>query len=220
MIAVKAGCNALFYALLQCTARRGFTCFYLPLTLLYMPAPDNGILFRHEESKMINSSKPAGVTIAMLMTAVLCLPLASQAQQGPQRGPDAGPLHAMPAPPAGMGASGNGDGLPPFMHGIELSEAQQDKVFAATYAQAPFLREQEKLAFKAHQQLRELAASNAYDDAQAQALARGAAEAMAAISLQRARLEQQLLAVLTPEQRQQVEARRPDGAGRRGPRSR
>jgi len=220
MITVKTGGNALFYALLQWADSRCFTCFYLPLTLLYMPAPDNAILSRHEESKMINSSKPVGATIAMIMTAALCLPLASQAQQGAQHGQDAGPPRAMPGPPPGMGLHGNSDGLPPFMHGIELSEAQQDKVFAATYAQAPFLREQEKIAFKAHQQLRELASSNVYDDSQAQALARSAAEAMAAISLQRARLEQQLLAVLTPEQRQQVEARRPDGAKRPGLRSR
>lgn len=172
---------------------------------------------------MKHSSKPYGsglTTLAMLMTATLCLPLASHAQQAPQRGQDAGPAHHMPGPPPGFRGAGDGDALPLFMHGIELSEAQQDKVFAATYAQAPFLREQEKLAFKAHQQLRELAASNAYDDGQAQALSRSAAEAMAAISLQRARLEQQLLAVLTPEQRQQVEARRHEGPGRPAPRSR
>lgn len=113
---------------------------------------------------------------------------------------------AQPEPPPG---------LPPFLHGIELNEAQQDKVFAATYAQAPELREQEKIAFKAHAQLRELAASSAYDDAKAGALANTAAQAMAKISLLQARLEQQLLAVLTPEQRQQAQQLHD---GRQGPR--
>jgi Spy/CpxP family protein refolding chaperone len=113
---------------------------------------------------------------------------------------------AQPEPPPG---------LPPFLHGIELNEAQQDKVFAATYAQAPELREQEKIAFKAHAQLRELAASSAYDDAKADALANTAAQAMAKISLLQARLEQQLLAVLTPEQRQQAQQLHD---GRQGPR--
>ena len=113
---------------------------------------------------------------------------------------------------------GPAEGLPPFLRGVELSEAQQDKVFAATYAQAPLLREQQKIASRAHQQLRELGASNNYDDAKAVALANGAAQAMAKISLQHARLEQQLLAVLTPEQRQQVEAHREEDGPCPGPR--
>ncbi|MFA6071586.1 MAG: Spy/CpxP family protein refolding chaperone, partial [Janthinobacterium sp.] len=83
----------------------------------------------------------------------------------------------------------------------------------ATYAQAPLLREQEKIAFKAHAQLRELAGSSAYDDAKAGALASTAAQAMAKISLLHARLEQQLLAVLTPEQRKQAQQRRDSRPG-------
>lgn len=109
--------------------------------------------------------------------------------------------------------------MPPFLHGIALSEAQQDKVFAASHAQAPLLREQQKIAFKAHEQLRQLAASSTYDDARAGALANTAAQAMAQASLLQARLEQQLLALLTPEQRQQVEQRRAEHAGQpRAPR--
>lgn len=156
--------------------------------------------------------------IAIVLAAACWLPLASQAQQGPQSGQDGqdgGPPRAMPGPPP---AAGLHEGLPPFMRGIELSEAQQDKVFAATYAQAPLLREQQKIAFKAHQQLRELAASDHYDDARASSLAGSAAQAMAAISLQQARLEQQLLAVLTPEQRQQFAARRPQPGAHPGAR--
>lgn len=156
--------------------------------------------------------KQATVMMSLLLASALGAPLAAHAQQGPDHGPGPGPRMEGPG-------RGFGEGLPPFLRGVELSEAQQDKVFAATYAQAPLLREQQKIAFKAHEQLRELAASNRYDDAKAVALANGAAQAMAKISLQHARLEQQLLAVLTPEQRQQVEARRDeDGPGNdRGP---
>ena len=125
--------------------------------------------------------KYLSIILSLLLLSACSMPLLALAQPGP--------------PP----------GLPPFLHGIELNEAQQDKVFAATYAQAPLLREQEKIAFKAHAQLRAMAASSAYDDAQAGALASTAAQAMATISLQQARLEQQLLAVLTPEQRKQAE---------------
>jgi Spy/CpxP family protein refolding chaperone len=136
--------------------------------------------------------KYLSIVVSLLLLSACSMPLVALAQQ--EAAPDGPPPRAMPGPP--------------FLRGIALSEAQQDKVFAATYAQAPLLREQEKIAFKAHAQLRELAASDAYDDAKAGALASTAAQAMATISLLQARLEQQLLAVLTPEQRQQARQRR------------
>ncbi|MGK5014890.1 Spy/CpxP family protein refolding chaperone [Janthinobacterium sp. HLS12-2] len=157
--------------------------------------------------------KHLSIAVSLLLLSACSMPLLALAQQEPA--PDGTPPRAMPGPPPGFGhgpghgAGGPGaPGLPPFLHGIELSEAQQDKVFAATYAQAPLLREQEKIALKAHAQLRELAGSSAYDDAKASALASTAAQAMAQISLLHARLEQQLLAVLTPEQRKQAQQRR------------
>ncbi|QDG70319.1 Spy/CpxP family protein refolding chaperone [Janthinobacterium tructae] len=167
--------------------------------------------------------KHLSITVSLLLLSACSMPLLALAQQ--ESAPD-GPLaRAMSGPPPGFG-HGPGHvpipgapGLPPFLHGIELSEAQQDKVFAATYAQAPLLREQEKIAFKAHAQLRELAASSTYDDAKAGALANTAAQAMATISLQQARLEQQLLAVLTPEQRKQAQQRRDSRPGPRRPQS-
>ena len=157
--------------------------------------------------------KHLSIAVSLLLLSACSMPLLALAQQA--SAPDGPPPRAMDGPPPGFG---HGPGrLPPFLHGIELSEAQQDKVFAATYAQAPLLREQEKIAFKAHAQLRELAASSAYDDAKAGALANTAAHAMATISLQQARLEQQLLAVLTPEQRKQAQQRRDSRPGPRRP---
>ena len=153
--------------------------------------------------------KHLSIAVSLLLLSACSMPLLALAQQ--ESAPDGPPSRAMPGPPPGLG---HGPGrLPPFLHGIELSEAQQDKVFAATYAQAPLLREQEKIAFKAHAQLRELAASSAYDDAKAGALANTAAHALATISLLQARLEQQLLAVLTPEQRTQAQQRRDSRQG-------
>ena len=119
--------------------------------------------------------KHLSIAVSLVLLSACSMPLLALAQQ--DSAPD-GPLaRAMPGPPPGFGhgpghVPGPGaPGLPPFLHGVELSEAQQDKVFAATYAQAPLLREQEKIAFKAHAQLRELAGSSAYDDAKAGALA-------------------------------------------------
>ena len=158
------------------------------------------------------------IAVSLLLLSACSMPLVALAQPAPAHG--AGPARGNDGPPPALGPGpGGAQGLPPFLHGIALSEAQQDKVFAATHAQAPLLREQQKIAFKAHEQLRQLAASSTYDDARAGALANTAAQAMAQISLLQARLEQQLLALLTPEQRQQVEQRRAEHAGQpRAPR--
>ncbi|HWW69561.1 MAG TPA: periplasmic heavy metal sensor [Duganella sp.] len=118
---------------------------------------------------------------------------------GPDRdGPDSGPRMHGGMPP--FGGPGMG-GPPPFMRGVELSEAQEDKVFAILHEEKPYLREQGKAAAKAHEALREMAGADKYDDAKAASLAQAAATAMANIALQRVRTEQKLLAVLTPEQR-------------------
>lgn len=110
--------------------------------------------------------------------------------------------------PPGMGRPPFGPpgmlGAPPFLRGLELSEAQQDKVFALLHAQVPYLREQEKSARKAHEGLRALAATVPFDDAKAAALAQAAGQAHANIMLQQVRSEQKLLALLTPEQRKQL----------------
>jgi len=127
------------------------------------------------------------------------------------RGPGPG-LHAG-QPPFGGPHMGMG-GRPPFAHGIELSEAQEDKVFAILHAQEPYLRDQGKAAAKAHEALRALGSADQYDDAKAAALAKDGATAMANIALQHVRTEQKLLAVLTPEQRK----KQADGVARRMPR--
>ena len=117
-----------------------------------------------------------------------------------------GPEHGPRGP--GMG------GRPPFAYGIELSDAQEDKVFAIVHAEQPYLHEQGRAAAKAHEALRALGRAEQYDDAKDAALAREAATAMANIALQHVRTEQKLLAVLTPEQRK----KQAEGEARRAPR--
>jgi periplasmic protein CpxP/Spy len=155
----------------------------------------------------------------LLLTATLAMPLAAMADGAPgaapafgqpsapgmdegqpMRGMAGGPVRPgmMPFPAPGMG------GEPPFLRGLELSEAQQDKVFAIRHAQEPYLREQGKAAARAHAGLRELAHGAQYDDARAASLAQAGAQAMANIMLQHVRTEQKLLALLTPEQRKQL----------------
>ena len=120
-------------------------------------------------------------------------------------GPDNGPRMHGGMPPFGAPVM---VGRPLFLRGVELSEAQDDKVFAILHEEKPYLREQGKAAAKAQEALRELADADKYDDAKAASLAQAAATAMANISLQRVRTEQKLLAVLTPEQRKKLDGDR------------
>src|SRR5471030_976174 len=108
------------------------------------------------------------------------------ADAGPPCGPEAGPGHAGPGVPPphfdGMrsGFDGGRSGRPPFgpppgpgidgielpfLHGVELNEGQQDKVFAILHAEAPYLRDQGKAAEKAQAALWTLSDGAAYDDA-------------------------------------------------------
>jgi Spy/CpxP family protein refolding chaperone len=121
---------------------------------------------------------------------------AGPAHEGPGRGgPGLGGV--------GFGGPGFGPGRSPFFRGVELSEAQEDKIFDILHAEAPYLREQSRAAAKAGAALHALATADQYDDAKAAALAQAAATANANIALQHVRTRQKLLAVLTPEQRKQ-----------------
>jgi Spy/CpxP family protein refolding chaperone len=144
--------------------------------------------------------------------------------------PEAPPVASQPVPDGGPGRApgwhgfgGHGPGAPgaemPFgrMHHLKLSEAQQDKLFAIMHAQAPQRREHEKAIRKAHEALRDLGHADKFDDAKASAAARDLGQAVAAEALLQARTQAQALAVLTPEQREQLRQRRMrghDGAGR------
>jgi Spy/CpxP family protein refolding chaperone len=124
----------------------------------------------------------------------------------PPHGPEGIPPSAG-MPPMGPGFMAPGEPL--MLRGLDLSEAQQDKVFALLHAQVPYLREQEKAAAKAHEALRTLAGGAQYDDAKAASLSQTAAQAIANIGLQHARTEQKLLALLSPEQRKKLAESRP-----------
>jgi Spy/CpxP family protein refolding chaperone len=97
------------------------------------------------------------------------------------------------------------------LHRLHLSEAQQDQLFAIMHAAAPRQRTQAKAERKAQEALRTLGAAPQFDEARANAAARELGQAVADGALLRARLESQVLALLTPEQRQQVRRERPPG---------
>lgn len=126
--------------------------------------------------------------------------------RGP-RGPG-GPAHARgpggPGGPDGPGAMEEGP-MPPFLRGLDLTEAQRDQIFEIMHAQAPLMRQKLKEARRAHEALRDLAMSAQYDEGRARALATEDAKAGADLALMRVRGEHKIFAVLTPEQRNTVQ---------------
>lgn len=175
-----------------------------------------------------------------LLAAVLALPLAALARDsgderqqdsrrdGPRNGPRAdehrGPGPAMhgedgprgDGPGDGPDAGRGFDGVPPYLRGIALSEAQQDKIFAIVHGQVPYLREQARARDKADRALSGLHGAVRYDDAAAVKLAQAAAQADANITLSHLRTEQKVLAVLSAEQRKALAERRDGRAPRPG----
>lgn len=160
---------------------------------------------------------------AALAAAVLSLPLAAGAHGPAGEGACAAasahkafmpPAPGMPPIDMKMPGAFPGAGLPPHLRDLDLSEAQQDKVFDLMHGQAPQLREKTKAAFKAMEALRKLSASDRYDAAQARTLADTHARALADLVLMQADQDAKLRALLTPEQRKRLD----DVAGRAGER--
>jgi len=122
---------------------------------------------------------------------------------GPPAVDAGGPEHGMrPGPRHGLHG----------LHRLHLTEAQQDKLFAIEHGAEPQRRENDKAIRKAHEALRELGRADRFDEARAGAAARDLGQAVAAEALLDARLHAQVLAVLTPEQREQLRQQRPPGA--------
>lgn len=151
--------------------------------------------------------------IAAAAVLALSTPLLVQATPAPTDAP--------PAPHAHRGEGGpahakhrhvrHGDmGLtqtPRFLRGIDLDEAQRDKVFQILHQRAPALRDAYKETHKARKELRQLSASNSFDEARARALTQQSAKAMAEAQFLQARSEADIRAVLTTEQRAELQLR-------------
>jgi Spy/CpxP family protein refolding chaperone len=138
------------------------------------------------------------------------LPESGQAaEHGPRSGPDSGPRSGPRSAPndgpgRGFDGGGHGHGHGRFPGGLHLSEAQQDKLFAIEHSAAPQRRLQDKAIRRAHDALREVREAAQYDESKANAAARELGQAVGAQALLAARVHAQMLAVLTPEQREQL----------------
>jgi Spy/CpxP family protein refolding chaperone len=106
----------------------------------------------------------------------------------------------------GLGHHASKDGVPHYLHGLELTQTQKDQLFALRHEQAPILREQQKQRHALHQALRETSQAQAFDDAKAQEIASGLANLERDQLLMRARTQARILALITPQQREKAQA--------------
>lgn len=109
-------------------------------------------------------------------------------------------------------------GVPPFLRGLDLSEAQQDRVFAILHAEVPQQRALEKAERKAQDALRDLAHAPALDQGKAAGAAQALGQAIADQEMLRLKTGFELKAVLNPQQRAQLDHPRAVArkAGRKG----
>lgn len=162
-------------------------------------------------SIILKSWKKPTVIVALATILPLSVMAAARLPEPPPPGACSGPVHPghgpLP-PPHEMGRSALPPGmLPPlpFLRGIELTEEQQDKVFELTTANLATERARYKAARKAMEELHRLAASGAFDAARARELAATHSQAMGDLLVLRAETEAKVRALLTPEQRRQLE---------------
>jgi protein CpxP len=155
------------------------------------------------------------------VAAVIAVPLAVMAHGPagdtlencpPMRHAD-GPM-ALPPPGMFPEAAPVAFSMPPYLRGLELTEAQQDKLFSLMHEQAPNERQQSMAALKALEELRRLAVSDRFDADKARVLAEAHAQAMAKVILMHAEIDARVRTFLTPEQRKQLDDARSRGESR------
>jgi protein CpxP len=114
-------------------------------------------------------------------------------------GPPFGQMHEPDAEPGPFGT-------PPFLRGLDLSDAQNDRIFTILHSQAPRRRALGLAERKADEALRALAVAPALDGIAASSAAQALGQAIADQELLRLQTHAQLKALLTPEQRAQLDA--------------
>lgn len=104
-----------------------------------------------------------------------------------------------------------------FLHGIMLNEVQRDEIFTILHEQTPVIRKKQNAARQIRKALHELSFSSSFDEVKARALAEAEGKLLAELALLESRSEQMIYALLTSEQRKQLEnmkvSRCGDGSG-------
>lgn len=112
------------------------------------------------------------------------------------------PLGAMMPPPR---FPNDGEFIPPFLRGLDLTDLQQDKIFEFMHSQEPAMRAQHKAVHKALAEMKDLAASDHYSSPEVRPLADKLAKAIADTLVLQTATKARIRALLTPEQRKQAD---------------
>lgn len=143
------------------------------------------------------------IGILIYSTTLIGTAIAEEATNTHLKAPHCEPSAHKPMPEELMGMMMP---LPPYLHGIELTEVQKDKIFAMTYAQIPKLRDAEKQKHETMKALKKLTNSDLYDEVKAQSLAIKLASLDKELILLRIGTDAKIYALLTVEQKQKVKA--------------
>lgn len=155
----------------------------------------------------MDKSKFSKVLVAGLLAAPL-FALAHGAGGGEacaQGGMHQGGMHAG----QGMGGGHAGGGMRGMgpLRGLDLTQEQKDQVFTLMHGQMPVQRAKAQELHQAMDELRRLSAAERFDADKARALADKVGKLQAEKTLLRADMDAKLRAVLTPEQRKQLDER-------------
>lgn len=154
------------------------------------------------------------LTVAGIALAVPLSAMAYQGHGGKMGGCDA---KGGERQGASMMQHGHGMGMMRGLHRLDLSEAQQDKIFELMHAQAPTMRKQMQTLRKVEADLQALKQTPDYSEAKAKELIISMTQKQADMEMSRLQTERKVLEVLTPEQRQQLNDMKPVKRDGRGP---
>ena len=151
----------------------------------------------------MNTFKRSLAVFLATSSIALALPLAATA--GPMMG--GGMEGACGQGPSAM-RGGPRDGLPPMMKKLNLTPEQEAKITELRKQDSELISAKYQSMRDSRAQLREMQKNGDYDEAKVKALTEQGAQAMAEMAQLRARQHHQVMAVLTPEQRQQFATQR------------
>ena len=112
-----------------------------------------------------------------------------------------------PTPPQGHGFHGRGFGGPMLgrlFHELNLSDAQKAQVKQIMTQERPTLKPLMRQMAQGENQLRTLELSGNFDEAQARTIATQQSQNMTELMVQRARVESEMIGVLTPDQKSKL----------------
>jgi Spy/CpxP family protein refolding chaperone len=150
--------------------------------------------------------------ISKTIAAALCagslgLAAGAYAQPAPEGGPQHGGFHH---------ARHHGGGEMRGLRALNLTEAQRDQIFKIHHDQAPAFRDQMKKVRASREELQKLARADKFDQAAVRRAADAQAKALSDMAVMRVQAQNQVRAVLTPEQKAKLDQMREQRRQRHG----